>query len=237
MPADLLIYGLVAAGLIFWLRNILGTRHGQERERPNPLKPAEPKKDDTPYLAPINSTATRVEDLGPTPPAYKSVAAPAAQEGLSQIARTDRGFDVNHFITGAKDAFVMIVEAFAEGSRETLRDLLTPALYPVFEQALIAREHTGQVLKTEIHAIRRAEIIEARLQGRNAFITLKFVADETLVLRDVQGQILEGNPERVSEMRDIWTFTRDIKARDPRWLLAETRGDFEGDNKTLPNSV
>ncbi|MCK6417717.1 MAG: Tim44/TimA family putative adaptor protein [Alphaproteobacteria bacterium] len=237
MPADLLIYGLVAAGLVFWLRNILGTRHGEERERPNPLKPAEPKKDDTPYLAPIEGSATREKESENPAPAYKVFAAPRAQEGLSQIAQTDRGFDINHFITGAKDAFAIIVEAFAQKDRQTLRDLLTPALYPVFEQALIARDHSGQALHTEIHAIRRAEIVEARLQGRNAFITVKFVADETLVLRDAQGNILEGNPDRVSEMRDIWTFTRDIKARDPRWLLAETRGDFEGDNKTLPNSV
>ena len=33
VTGELLIYALVAGGLVFWLRSILGTRHGEERDR------------------------------------------------------------------------------------------------------------------------------------------------------------------------------------------------------------
>ena len=132
----------------------------------------------------------------------------------------------------------MIVEAFARGERETLQDLLRKDVYEAFEGAITEREKTGEKLESEIHAIRKAQVISAMVDKKHAFITVRFLADETRVLRDEEHNILSGNPDRVSEMVDIWTFAHDLSGRDPRWLLIETRSeDPETDNDIVPDTA
>lgn len=236
MTAEILIYALVAAGLVFWLRSILGTRHGDERQRPNPFT-APPPAQDKPAMRPgmdaVDATILpAAEEAGPLtlPKGGKiTLANPGVLEPvLLNIARQDRGFNLAHFATGAQDAFVMIVEAFAAGDRELLKSLLSPDLYTAFDQAITAREIGGQTMATEIHAIRKTEITDVQLKDRMAFITLRFVADETSVVRDREGGAVEGHPDRVSETIDIWTFGRDVRSKDPTWFLFATREEEPG---------
>lgn len=240
MPADLFVYALVAAGLVFWLRNILGTRHGDERQRPglSPVKDMVDKRtsgseeDDGPEIRPENRIRALFED-------QKGVCAienKTAEKNLLEILKADKRFDIDFFFEGAQDAFAIIVEAFADGDSETLKDLLAPSVYKAFEAEIKAREARGETQDTEIHAIEKAEITEARRHEGTAYITLRFVAEETSVTRDKNGEIIAGHPDRTTAMRDIWVFGRNLKSRDPRWLVYETRGDFEGDNDIIPDT-
>jgi hypothetical protein len=70
--------------------------------------------------------------------------------------------------------------------------------------------------------IRTAEIIDARMQGRDAFVTVKFVSEQVNATRDADGAVVEGDPNKVETITDLWTFTRNTRARDPNWFLAET---------------
>ena len=235
MPVDILLYALIAAGLVFWLRNVLGTRHGDERERPNPFTSAPAKiTSDTPLRpAAIPAIEQDTELYAPALPRNTKIAGASVESGLSLVAQKDKTFDIVRFITGAQDAFVMIVEAFASGDRETLKDLLSESVYQSFDSALRTREASGETVATEIHAIRQAEITDAGLQGNDAHITVRFTAEETCVISDRDGRVLGGDPDRITEMVDIWTFSRNIKSRDPRWLLSETSdGDVIEDHKT-----
>ena len=235
MPADILLYAIVAAGLVFWLKSVLGTRHGEERERPNPFA-AQPKENTDPSqiaapaaALPINQAAEEEPKIFPP---YFSVAE-SAQAGLSDIARQDRGFDLSHFAHGAADAFAFVVESFADGDRATLKDLLAPPVYAAFDQALSARDSAGEKVSTEIHAVRKAEVIGASLRDGMAYLKVRFTADETCVIRDKNDVVLSGHPDLVTEMVDIWTFGRLIKAKDPRWLVYETSdGDVAEEHKT-----
>ena len=243
MPTDVLIYAIVAAGLVLWLRSILGTRHGDERERPNPYTP-EPRNplgdslSSFPTEKPVPaSPEERIVQLHQHPTNQVSIAGKMAEEGLVSISRLDKSFDVHHFIQGAQDAFIIIVEAFAAGDLETLKTLLAEPVYNSFEKAIEEREKKGESVSTEIHSIRHTEITDALLKDRMAYITVRFTADETCVIRDYEGEIVSGNPERITEMVDVWVFARELKSRDPRWLLVETRDDFEEDHKTpLPEA-
>lgn len=244
MPADLLIYALVAAGLVFWLRNILGTRNGSERERPNPFtsNPEDgkhpPDRSAKGALAPAAALGM-AQDAPPDAPLARNMAvAPGAEGALADIGRADRTFQTTDFLRSAQDAFVMIVEAFAAGERDTLKMLLAEPVFKAFLSVINERETTGQKASVEIHAIRKAEIIAARLERRDAFITVRFVADETNVLRDSTDQILHGNPERVTETIDVWTFVRDTKSRELGWLLIETNDEDAAQQaiKTVPDA-
>jgi predicted lipid-binding transport protein (Tim44 family) len=240
LPPDLIIYAIVAAGLVIWLRNILGTRHGDERERPNPFAVQEALDKRRPHLdgepqAP-QTPQDKIMALSANPTRVLGVENKTAESGLLDISRADRNFDINFFLEGAQEAFVMIVEAFAKGERETLKDLLDPAVYESFANAIAEREKRSETMHAEILAVRRAEVIEARLNGRIAAVTVRFQADEISVTKDDNGVIISGHEEKIVPMRDIWTFARDTRGRDPRWLVTETRGDFEGDNDIIPNS-
>jgi predicted lipid-binding transport protein (Tim44 family) len=243
VPADLIVYALVAAGLVFWLRNILGTRNGEERQRENPLtkKPQlDPNPDNlNPYADEDRQISGEdlVRKLAEDSSGKISIENKNAEAGLLDICRADREFDVNFFLNGSQDAFAIIVEAFAANDKDTLKDLLGSNVYNAFENAINEREKRNEKQETQIRAIRKAEAIEARMSGRTAYITVRFTADETSVTKNSSGEVIDGHPDRPTAMRDVWTFSRDIKSRDPRWMVVETRGDFEDDNKILPNTI
>lgn len=243
MSADLILYALVAVVLVFWLRNTLGTRTGAERQRENPLTDldAKPKSSESPI---DRGRVIDITDFQDPESAFDIKRFPGldirsgAVQGLLDIMKYDRNFDPYRFIQGAKDAFPMILESFAEGDTETLHELLAPKIYKSFVDVIDARNIRGETISTEIHSVRKLEIIEARLAGRMAYVSVRITADETCVIRDAEKTIISGNPDRVTELTDVWTFGRDTQGRDPTWLVYETRDDVkEDDGKTpIPDS-
>jgi predicted lipid-binding transport protein (Tim44 family) len=232
MPTDILIYAIVAAVMIFWLRSVLGTRHGEERERPNPFEQKPEVK-----VEPVTPSKVKSKPALPLATYDKNIT--GKDSGLVQIALADRDFDVEEFKSKAKEAFIIIVEAFAKGDKDTLRDLCADDVYNAFVGAIDDREKAGETVSTDIHAVRKIDVVNAGLENkRNAFVTLKITADETYVIRDKQDKIIAGHPNRITEMTDLWTFSRDVKSRDPRWLLSKTEdGEVEEDGKTpLPDA-
>lgn len=241
MTAELMVYALVAAGLIFWLRSILGTRDGEERE--NNVVPLELNSEGK--IVSLGggdssdkgeSKAALIEELAKTSKGNMSISNGAAELGLIDITKHDRDFDVYVFLQATQDAFVYIVESFADGDRETLENLLGADVYKAFDGAITAREEAKETAVTEIHAIKKSEIVEASLNGKKALVTVRFWADETSVIKDENSNILHGHPEKTTLMRDVWTFARDLKSRDPRWMVVETRDDGDGDNEIIPNT-
>lgn len=244
MPTDVLIYAIVAAGLVIWLRNILGTRHGEERERPNPYAVEQEKGNSesmVPSLFLVKPKTADIENrlamFNSAPGNRFQIAGRRAMDGIINISRADKNFEIEEFFEGAQEAFVMIVEAFAKGDLDTLKSLLEDKVFQAFEKEISARKDRGETVETEIHAIRRMEITEASLNDRTASITIKFTASETCVIRDSEKEILSGNPERITEMIDVWVFTRNVRSKSPIWFLNETRDDVVEDHKTpLPEA-
>jgi len=239
VAAELIIYALIAAGLIFWLRSILGTRSDDES---NISMPKMELGDDGKILG-LGGDADQsvdklalIEELANNEKSNMGIENKTAQDGLTDIAKTDRDFDVYAFLQAAQDAFVFTVESFADGDLETLEDLLGPQVFEAFKGAIEARAKSGETMQTEIQSIKKSEVVEARIDGKTAFVTVRFWADEISVTRDEEGNIIHGHPDKVTQMRDVWTFSRDIKSRDPRWLVIETREDGANDNETIPNT-
>ncbi len=239
VTAELMVYAIVAAGLIFWLRSILGTKNGEDVDRPTPdLKLSSEGK--------IIGLGTSSEETEETFCAIKelvegskgsmSIDGHAAEAGLIDISKADKEFDIKVFLQAAQDAFAYIVESFAEGDRETLKDLLGEDVYNAFDKSIAAREDAGETMVSEIHAIKKSEVVEASLNGKEALVTVRFWADETSVIRDEDSNIISGHPEKTTLMRDVWTFSRNLKSRDPRWLVIETREDGDEDNDIIPNT-
>lgn len=227
MGLDLIIYAVVAAGLVLWLRNVIGTRHGDERERPNPFAASEQNNQAVKEVLAEIINDTKVAGLSD-----------AANAAINKIRSAQHGFDVGTFTKNAGDAFKMIAEGFAKGDREILKMLLSPALYAAFDSALVERERKGETLETEIHAVKKVELIDANLDGNTAALTLKITATETIVHRDSSGRVIEGDANHIIDMVDIWIFSRDLKSKDPTWYLSGTQdGEREVHGQTVPYSA
>lgn len=143
--------------------------------------------------------------------------------GIAQIQANDPTFDEKNFVQGARAAFEMIVTAFAQGDTPTLRPLLSDDVYDNFAAAIRNRQAAGETLETQVIGIRDSDVIEARMEGRTAFVTIKFVSDQVNITRDKAGEVIDGDPEQPLEVVDIWTFARNTRSRNPNWTLIETR--------------
>jgi predicted lipid-binding transport protein (Tim44 family) len=142
--------------------------------------------------------------------------------GIEAIVSADRSFDPKDFIDGAKSAYEMIIMSFAAGNRAALRDLLAKDVYESFVAAIADRESRGDTVDTTFVSIDRAIIEDAQLRGNSAQVTMRFQSKLITATRSRDGRIVDGNPDKVVDMSDIWTFARETTSRDPNWRLVAT---------------
>jgi predicted lipid-binding transport protein (Tim44 family) len=228
---DILFFAMVAAFIAYRLRSVLGRRTGLER---NPLDRREAEararaadvKPDADNVVNLPDRGRRMPEPMPADQAAPDLSgagvAPQATAGLAAIRSADRDFDLASFLPGAKYAFGMIVDAFARGDVQALRPLLADQVFRNFKAAIDQREAAGERLETEIMAEPSAEIVDATLVDRIARVTVRFVSRQINVTRDSQSRVVAGDAARPEEVVDLWTFERDVRSRDPNWLLAET---------------
>jgi predicted lipid-binding transport protein (Tim44 family) len=146
----------------------------------------------------------------------------ALHDGLVAVCEADSSFDPDNFLSGAKVAYEMIVTAFADGDRETLKNLLAPEVFDGFVAAIADRESRSERVESTFVGIDDARIAAAELEGRTARVSVRFVSELISVTRDSAGRVVDGDPSAVQNIRDVWTFARDIRARDPNWKLVAT---------------
>lgn len=143
-------------------------------------------------------------------------------KGLAQIRKVDPKFDPANFIKGAKIAFEMILEAFCEGDNEALKTLLGPIAYRRFLRIITQREKAGETWDHSLLRIKSADIDQMKVDGVEVFITLKFVSEQIRVVCDKNGHIIEGDPNQIDTIIDLWTFSRDATSQDQNWQLFQT---------------
>jgi predicted lipid-binding transport protein (Tim44 family) len=148
-------------------------------------------------------------------------------DGLFAIRKLDPEFDPGAFIAGAKQAYEIIVTSFGEGNKKALRDLLSKDVLEGFTAAINEREARGERIEQNFVGINKADILEAELKNGVANITMRFVSQLITATRDKAGTIVAGDPTKISDVTDIWTFSRDIstaRARsNPNWRLIATQ--------------
>ncbi len=226
-PLNLIILA-VAVVIFLRLRNVLGRRSGNERKPfesfgMNREQDAQSSGDNVVQL-PGTEKSDDPADEEPAPPIWEGVAkkGTALAKSLEAINGKDQSFHPKSFIEGARVAYEMIVTAFAEGDSKTLKGLLTPEVFEGFNGALKERDRAGQTQEFSFVGIDKSSIIEAALNGRNANVTVKFVSKLISATRSQDGTVVEGDPKKIREVTDIWTFMRDVSSADPNWRLVAT---------------
>ena len=217
---DIILFALLAAYVIVRLGRVLGRRPGSDGRAPlsNPFRGAAGGDENVVTLPERGARADGEERAD----ADERESAAEAAAGLEEIHRQDPGFDVRKFLSGARAAYDMVVTAFAAADRETLQRLLTRDVFENFSRAIEEREQRGETLETTVIGVDSAELVEARMAGRLAEVTVKFVSQLVNVVRDRDGNAISGDGA-ARQVVDIWTFVRDPRSSDPNWALAETR--------------
>lgn len=223
------IFFLIAAVVIFFqLRNVLGRRTGNERKPFDPYSAPRTGKD--PAASSENVVSLPRKRGAADEPAEDIYAAIDAfakpgtdlNKGLRAIRDADPSFNPKTFAEGAKMAYEMIVLAYADGDRKTLKNLLSREVYDGFVSAIADREARSEKIQSSFVGIDKADIVAAEMKGSEAHVTLRIVSELISATRDKAGEVIDGDPETVAEVKDVWTFARDTRSRDPNWKLVAT---------------
>jgi predicted lipid-binding transport protein (Tim44 family) len=233
-----LLFLILAVVVFLKLRSVLGRRTGQEEARYERYKAQQeasqrakvaaqdkvvtlPRRErEDVELRPVENTVrTDVEERA------KGLAAgdTGLAKGLVDIIRADISFDPDQFLKGARAAYEIIVTAFAEGNRKTLKDLLSREVFDGFAGAITDRESRGELIDQSFVGIKSADIVEADLKAGVTQLTVKFVSELISATRDKAGEVISGDPKRIKEVTDIWTFAREVASRNPNWKLVDTQ--------------
>jgi predicted lipid-binding transport protein (Tim44 family) len=237
-----LLFLVLAVVIFLKLRSVLGRRTGQEQTRFERYKAQQEARQQqrNGELAPQDRVVTLPrrdrEEPDTRVPAEQQARADGEQrvkdyaagntqisKGLVDIVRTDPSFDPAHFLQGAKAAYEIIVTAFAEGNRKTLKDLLNSEVFDGFNIAITERENRGEQIDQSFVGIKSADVVEAELKTGMAQVTVKFVSELISATRDRAGVVISGDPKRIREVTDIWTFAREAASRNPNWKLIATQ--------------
>ena len=215
---QLLVLAGVALFLILRLRNVLGTREGFEK----PTLPREAQAGPRPARPDFE-----VIEGGPDRDITDHVAeGTAAAEALARMKAAEPSFNVSEFLDGAKQAYEMILMAFERGDLRSVKPFLSDDVHEAFATVVDARADQGLTVEASFVGVREVTLTDATFDEatRIGEVTVKFVGELTSVVRDSQGDVVEGNPSEIKRQRDVWTFAREMGADDPNWQLVATGG-------------
>ena len=206
---------LVVIVLIFQkLKTVLGTRPEMEERQEADLKAAK-------ILTVVAKEIEKQEQTN---------APIISSESTAELSDTDKtlkeipNFNKESFLTSAKKAFELIVTSFAKGDTQTLEMLVNSKLYKRFQEIINERADEGITSETDFIGFDSAEITHAEISKNNiAKITVKFISEQVNLLRNKEGEVIEGDEQYIQNITDVWTFERALTSTSPNWLLASTK--------------
>ena len=223
------LFFLVAAVLIFLqLRSVLGRRTGNEKPPFDPYSPKDlakgPGSEDSKVVTLQRKGDTDSENRYAAVDAY---AKPDTELNakLRDVVNADTSFEPKEFLNGARMAYEMIVMAFAEGDRKTLKGLLSREVFDGFNAAITEREQRGETVKSTFVGIEKADIVQASVKDSEVQVTVRVLSQLISATFAKDGSVVDGDAEAVGEVNDLWTFSRDVRSRDPNWKLVATESE------------
>lgn len=187
-----IILAALAAVVLYQLYATLGRRVGRQPE-------------DAPQPVPANAPARDLKTVQ---------APPEALSGIAALRARQADFDIGHFLSGARQAYEMIVKAFAASDRETLRPLLSPDVMANFETAIAAREAQNRTEKAEFLVPPRTDLDSVSVEGDVAKAVVRILAEIRTRSTSAEGEAVDDR-----HTADLWTFQRDLKSKNPNWTL------------------
>ena len=212
---QLLVLAGIALFLILRLRSVLGTRDGFEKpplDGPSSSRSNKRPEFDVIEGGPDQDITDHVDD------------GTSSAKALAAMKMAEPGFMVSPFLEGARSAYEMILVAFEKGDLDPVRDFLSPEVKESFQSVIDQRAEQGLTVEAHFVGVREIWLKEAEFDRstNEGDISIRFVGELTSVVRDAEGEIVEGNPNEIKRQRDVWTFSRVMGSDDPNWQLVAT---------------
>ena len=206
---------IAALTLMWWLKSVLGQRTGFEKKRFDVETPLNVKVDPVIPLRPTTLIETE----------WQNIALPGSElaKGLDVIKIAYPEFNATEFIEGAKKAHELILIAFSQGDKKTLKHLLNEAVFSSFESAITESQKSGNTTTLKFVGFASSKILSADLEKGVASIGVEFASEIISATKNGKGDVIDGNEKTVSTIKELWIFERDTKTNDPNWKLAATK--------------
>lgn len=211
---QLLVLAAIAVFLILRLRNVLGTREGFEK----PVSRAEPASRSPKRDFEVIEGGPDRDIIDHVPEGSHSANA------LAEMKKVDPSFEVGGFLQGARGAYEMILMGFEAGDMESIKPYISEEIFESFDEVVKMRDEQGLTIEAKFIGIRELSLTEATYDAdtADAEVSVRFVGELTSVVKDAEGNIVEGDEKTVKRQRDIWTFARVMNSGDPNWQLVAT---------------
>ena len=130
------------------------------------------------------------------------------------------GNNKKQFLKGAEIAYETILTSFAKGDLKKLKSLLTASMNTNFSGAIDTRNKEKITSEFTFIGIKESSVEKHEKIKDDLSATVKFVA-EVISVKKKDDKIIEGNPDKIKFVTDIWKFTRNINNKSPNWYLSE----------------
>jgi predicted lipid-binding transport protein (Tim44 family) len=127
-----------------------------------------------------------------------------------------------NFLKGANVAYERIITSFASGDKKSLRSLLGKNLFSDFEEVLNERKKKEIKYETIFIGIKSSKVLEFKKIENIYKVTVNFVSEIITCVKDKNNKVIEGNPDTIKTVNDVWKFSKNMWSQDPTWYLVET---------------
>lgn len=202
---EIILYAVIAFAIIIILYRKLGQREGYEN-------PDIGQKATAWYSQEPQDLSQEREEETDIPEEWA--------DPIRSLKQMDSSFTYKGFLTGATNAFEMIIQAYAKGNLEDIKDIVRESVYDEFHHEAKARQEAGEILDLSIVRIENVEVMDIQVQDTVASIIVKFTSEQVHLIRDLNSnKIIEGNPDQIDQTVDRWGFERDMTSNNPIWYL------------------
>ena len=212
MDPILLIFIGLAGFVAFRLFSVLGTRTGHEQQ--TDIEGIQRAASGESTTTEANEILDKAKDETRTP----------VSDAARPLRSADPAFDEIQYLSGARQAYELIVEAFSAGDLKSVRGFLSRSVYETFKKAVDQRAEGGFETDLKFVGIESASIEASEIRDDAMLATTAFASNQVRTTRDKDGNVVEGDPNRIDLVKDRWTFSRKLNSNDPNWILVATGG-------------
>ena len=189
---DIILLAMFAGFIILRLRNILGRKTGHQGK---PTSRYFPNGMEMPQDI-ENNEAIKTDNV--------------AEETKKQ------------FLKGADIAYEQIITSFAKGDKKSLKDLLGKNLFIDFSEVIDGRKKKQLKYETTFIGLKSSKILEFKKIENIYKVTVNFVSEIITCVKDKNNQIIEGSPDTIKTVNDVWKFSKNMWSQNPTWYLVDT---------------
>ena len=127
-----------------------------------------------------------------------------------------------HFLEGAEIAYEQIITSFAKGDKKLLKSLLAKEMFSRFSEVIDERKKKQLKSETTFIGFKSIKILEFKKIENIYKVTVNFVSEIITCVKDKNNQTVEGNPDTIKTVNDVWRFAKNMWSQDTTWYLVDT---------------